>query len=62
MLTKNCKIVLDTIISLEPNLGGRFYQADFIESKVPIKKLDHGAFREILNTLVEERAIRWARI
>ncbi len=60
MLTKNCKVVLNTIISSEPNLGGRFYTTDFIESKVPIKDFDHAVFRGVLTTLVEERAIRWA--
>lgn len=57
-LTKDCKAVLDTVISIEPDNGLRFYTNDYVINQ-PSLAIPPEKFMSVLDTLVELHAIQW---
>lgn len=57
-LTKNCKSVLDTVKSLEPNNGIYFYTTEYVTGHLGLT-LSPQELRGVLNTLAELHAIEW---
>lgn len=58
-LTKNCKEVLDSVKSLAPNNGIRFYTIDYVLKQKPELNLPRADLIGILETLSEAHAITW---
>lgn len=59
-LTKDCKIVLDTIIENKPDLQDRFYTRDFILNQPAVRHMDVNVYLATLDRLVELRTIEYA--
>lgn len=59
-LTKNCKMILDTVIAIEPNSGIRFYTNDYVFRSLPDSSLTEETFVGLLDELEELKAIKWA--
>jgi len=57
-LTRDCKALLDTLITLEPNNGIRFYTADYVLNSMPNAPSPE-KFLALLDTLAETKAITW---
>ena len=57
-LSKNCKSILDTIISLKPDLAGIYYTVRYIAENFE-GTMEYDEYRGVLDTLAELHAIRW---
>lgn len=57
-LSKNCKLILDTIISLKPDVAALYYTAHYVAEHVELD-ISYDEYKGMLNTLAEVHAIEW---
>lgn len=57
-LSKNCKLLLDTIILLKPDVAALYYTTYYVAQHADLG-ISYNEYKGLLNTLAETHAIEW---